>query len=83
MNAQSKKTFFKRAIFHQELFSKPPRTVNDDIWSFNTQSSSQWDGLRHYGYQTEKVFYNGVTMDDIHGEDENGIKTTVNGIQGK
>lgn len=40
--------------------------VNDDIWTFNTQSSSQWDGLRHYGYQKEKLFYNGVTLDEIH-----------------
>jgi hypothetical protein len=55
--------------------------VNDDVWTFNTQVSSQWDGLRHFGYQKEKVFYNGVTQDDIHGTDEKGCKTTVNGIQ--
>ena len=24
-------------------------TTNDDVVTFNTQSSSQWDGLRHYG----------------------------------
>lgn len=57
--------------------------MNDDIWTFNTQCSSQWDGLRHYAYQKEKVFYNGVTLDDIHEKDANGNKTTVNGIQGK
>lgn len=33
------------------------------------------DGLRHFGYQKEAKFYNGVTLDDIH----NG-KTNVNGI---
>ena len=27
----------------------PDRVVNDDILTFNTQSSSQWDGFRHYG----------------------------------
>lgn len=27
----------------------PGRVVNDDIVTFNTQSSSQWDGFRHYG----------------------------------
>ena len=27
----------------------PDRIVNDDILTFNTQSSSQWDGFRHYG----------------------------------
>ena len=25
------------------------RVVNDDVVEFNTQSSSQWDDLRHYG----------------------------------
>lgn len=25
------------------------------------------DGLRHFGYQKDKKFYGGVTMDDIHG----------------
>lgn len=44
--------------------------------------SSQWDGLRHFAYQKEKKFYNGVTMEDIHGTGSNGDKTTVNGIQG-
>lgn len=47
--------------------------------------SSQWDGLRHYGYQKERKFYNGVTLEDIgaHGRDKDGKKTTVNGIQGE
>jgi hypothetical protein len=36
------------------------------------------DGLRHYGYQKEARFYNGVTLEDIHGEN----KSTVNGIHG-
>ncbi len=63
---------------------KTPNTVNDDIWTFNSQSTSQWDGLRHFGYQKEKLFYNGVTQDDIHGEDENGQKlSSINGIQGR
>jgi hypothetical protein len=25
------------------------RVVNDDVLSFNTQSSTQWDGFRHFG----------------------------------
>jgi len=82
LNAQSNGTFFNRRVFHQELYAKPPRTVNDDIWTFNSQGSSQWDGLRHFGYLKEKVFYNGVTMEDIHGTTKNGTKSTVNGIQG-
>ena len=79
LDAQADLPFFGRQAFHKEVYAKPPRTVNDDIWTFNTQSSTQWDGLRHFGYQKEACFYNGVTMDDIHGT--NGKeKTNVNGI---
>ena len=59
------------------MYQKAPRIVNDDVWTFNSQSSSQWDGLRHFGYQKEAKFYNGVTLDDIHGSkggDINGIQ---------
>jgi hypothetical protein len=43
----------------------------------NTQSSSQWDGLRHYPYQETHLFYNGCTQDDISGPKAN----LRNGIQ--
>ncbi|KAK1760890.1 hypothetical protein QBC47DRAFT_16926 [Echria macrotheca] len=79
LNAQAKRTktpFFNRRAFHHNLYAKPPRTVNDDEWTLNSQGSSQWDGLRHFGYQREKLFYNGVTMEDIHAEG-----SSVNGIQ--
>jgi hypothetical protein len=36
------------------------------------------DGLRHYGYQKEAKFYNGVTLEDIHGPNA----TNINGIGG-
>ncbi|KAL1845711.1 hypothetical protein Plec18167_009211 [Paecilomyces lecythidis] len=76
LDAQDKVPFFGRHIFHKEIIAKTPRIVNDDVWTFNTQSSSQWDGLRHFAYQKEQKFYNGVTMDDIHGPN----KSNVNGI---
>lgn len=95
LNAQTKPTFGRQA-FHQEIKHLAPRTVNDDIWTFNSQSSSQCmskrffptppalmcsvivgDGLRHFAYQKEQMFYNGVTLDQIHSE------STVNGIQGR
>lgn len=83
LNAQAQNAFFARRVFEQQLIRKDPRVVNDDVWSFNTQVSTQWDGLRHYGYQREKRFYNGVTMEDIHGVGEDGrLKSTVNGIHG-
>ncbi|CAG8264502.1 unnamed protein product [Penicillium salamii] len=33
----------------------------------NTQSSSHWDGLRHFPYSKSKLFYNGTTQDEISG----------------
>ncbi|KAK4893792.1 hypothetical protein LTR27_007817 [Elasticomyces elasticus] len=79
LDAQKDLPFFGRQAFHKEVYQKPPRIVNDDRWSFNTQSSTQWDGLRHFAYQKEALFYNGVTLDDIHGT--NGKeKSNVNGI---
>ncbi|KAK8065667.1 hypothetical protein PG997_012414 [Apiospora hydei] len=82
LDAQSDRSFFQRALFHQDIFPKAPATVNDDVWTFNSQVSTQWDGLRHFGYQKEKLFYNGVTMKQIHGfGQEKGKKSTVNGIQ--
>jgi hypothetical protein len=61
--------------------------VNDDVWTFNSQVSSQWDGLRHFAYQKEQKFYGGVTMDDIHGVgggfDDKGERTKVLGIHSK
>jgi len=60
------KPFFGRAKFEQKLINKEPRTVNDDVWTMNSQGSTQWDGLRHFAYQPEKVFYNGTTPKDIN-----------------
>jgi len=40
---------FGRVPFVQKIHHKAPRSVNDDILTFNTQSSSQWDGFRHFG----------------------------------
>ena len=53
-----------------------PQKLVRRVYSPNSQIG---DGLRHYGYQKEKKFYNGVTIDDIHGPDA----TNVNGIGGE
>lgn len=66
---------FGRAPMQHTIKSKAPRTVNDDTLVFNTQSSSQWDGFRHYGYQKEKLFFNGKTQEDL-------MNSNVNGTQG-
>ncbi|KAK2595284.1 hypothetical protein QQS21_006999 [Conoideocrella luteorostrata] len=72
LNSMSPPCFGRRAIEHT-IKHKTPRTVNDDELILNTQSSSQWDGLRHYGYQKEKVYYNGVTQHDVMNTNKNGI----------
>jgi hypothetical protein len=40
---------FKRPKFQHQLISYAPRTINDEVLTFNTQCSTQWDGFRHYG----------------------------------
>ncbi|KAF2467912.1 uncharacterized protein BDR25DRAFT_374217 [Lindgomyces ingoldianus] len=65
-----------RVGFEKKMVNKAPRIVNDDVISFNTQGSAQWDSFRHFGYQQEKMFYNGVTQEDIHCAND----TTINGI---
>lgn len=40
---------FERQRFEHKILNKAPMTMNDDSISINTQSSTQWDGFRHYG----------------------------------
>jgi len=49
------------------VIRKDPRLVHDDVIQMNTQISTQWDGFRHYGYQKLRIFYNGVTVDEVSG----------------
>lgn len=51
--------------------------LQDDRITFNTQTSSQWDGLRHWGFDDGR-FYNGLTQDEILGG-----KTSRLGINGE
>ncbi|GAA87142.1 hypothetical protein AKAW_05256 [Aspergillus luchuensis IFO 4308] len=48
--------------------------ANDDELDFNTQSSSHWDGLRHYPYTETKQFYNGVLQGEIASTKKLGIQ---------
>lgn len=80
LNALGSHTMINRQSFEMKQWNKAPRVVNDDVWTFNSQASTQWDGLRHFAYQKEKMFYNGRTLDDFF--DESGkVKSTVNGIE--
>ena len=64
---------FGRAAFQQHINTKTPRVVNDDTLTFNTQSSSQWDGFRHFGYQDAGQFYGGCTQHDFDTSKADGI----------
>jgi len=68
---------FSRQGFEQKLHHKAPRAVNDDILTFNTQSSSQWDGFRHFGYQKHKLFFNNRRQEDFRNSTINGIHVWV------
>lgn len=69
---------FDRSPFEWKLANKtqpgqPFRHVNDDLLHFNTQCSSQWDGFRHFGYQTPGRYYGDRTHQDIEATDIIGI----------
>ncbi|EED17135.1 conserved hypothetical protein [Talaromyces stipitatus ATCC 10500] len=57
----------------------------DDELHINTQSGSQWDGLKHHASQEHAVFYNGLKFDDALKTDANGIHNWCNrgGIVGR
>ncbi|OJJ53870.1 hypothetical protein ASPSYDRAFT_161395 [Aspergillus sydowii CBS 593.65] len=76
---------FGRNPFKQELINKAPRIVNDDVLTFNTQTSTQWDGFRHYGNQTHGVYFNGHSLDDLNQSRVIGIDAWSNtgGIVGR
>ncbi|TKY89916.1 hypothetical protein EX895_001213 [Sporisorium graminicola] len=39
--------------------------ISDEILELNTQSGSQWDGLRHFGHMPLNVFYGGASRQSI------------------
>lgn len=67
---------FGREALRHEL-KRRRAIVHDDVYhQFNTQSSSHWDGLTHYGNAAHDCFYGGVTREQI-----TGAAGTRNGIQ--
>ncbi|EXK82565.1 hypothetical protein FOQG_13133 [Fusarium oxysporum f. sp. raphani 54005] len=45
----------------------------DDVITLNTQSSSQWDGLKHWGSQKSSLYYNGWTHAQLKASNNLGI----------
>jgi hypothetical protein len=73
---------FNRPPFKQTFINKShpdgtKRTVNDDHLDMNTQGSSQWDGFRHYGYQSAKKYYGGRTQQELETTEVIGIDRVV------
>jgi kynurenine formamidase len=55
---------------HKIISLGPPfeRVAYDDVYTFNPQQSSQWDGLRHFSQPNDeggRVFYGGTTIAEI------------------
>ncbi|HKX30203.1 MAG TPA: cyclase family protein [Blastocatellia bacterium] len=66
---------FSRTVLQHTIKPRRHNVFDDQYDNFNTQSSSQWDGLTHYGHRLHG-FYNGVTMSQI-----TGVAGTRNGIE--
>ncbi|KAK9472954.1 putative cyclase-domain-containing protein [Dipodascopsis tothii] len=79
--------FGRPPIKHKIVNLNGHGTCNDDYLDMNTQSGSQWDGLRHFGHQTKELMYNNLKADEIHGENKTlrcGInKIADHGIVGR
>lgn len=76
---------FNRQKFHHQLIHPEHTFMNDDVVTFNTQSSTQWDGFRHYGYQRAKLFFNGHTQERFENGSDLGINVWAEkgGITGR
>ncbi|KXG53233.1 putative cyclase [Penicillium griseofulvum] len=76
---------FNRHPFKQEIILRNPNCVYDDILTFNSQGSTQWDGFRHYANQKSRQFYNGHTTEEIETSDIIGIHSICEhgGITGR
>ena len=55
---------FGRAVPEHTIVPLGPM-ANDDIVRYNTQESSQWDGLSHVGHVRLERFYNGATASEV------------------
>ncbi|EZF26747.1 hypothetical protein H103_01256 [Trichophyton rubrum CBS 288.86] len=62
--------------FAREKFVHTIKTIvegiaYDDIYEFNTQCGTQWDGFRHFAHLASAKFYNGIKGEDIVGPNAN------------
>jgi kynurenine formamidase len=71
MNIPSPPIFGRKTFQHN--IKKLAKGAFDDEISYNTQSSSQWDGFRHFAHPVYECHYNGVLPEEImRGVDDEG-----------
>ncbi|KAI0728868.1 hypothetical protein C8Q72DRAFT_916485 [Fomitopsis betulina] len=58
-----KKPLFNRQPPNIQMWKKGDGAVHDDSIHINTQSGSQWDGLRHFGLLEHHIFYQNTPAD--------------------
>ncbi|KAF8913347.1 hypothetical protein CPB85DRAFT_1434200 [Mucidula mucida] len=61
------KPMFGRKSPEVKMIKRPRGATRDDELHINTQSGSQWDGMRHFGVANHDVFYNNTHKDTIPG----------------
>ena len=69
---------FGREEFKHEIKVLQPGVAYDDLYHLNTQSGTQWDGMRHFAHIPTGTFYNNTHDDDIVGPERtsNAASTT-------
>lgn len=91
LNRQPSDSFFHRPVADHKILKKGYPAFDDHL-VMNTQSSTHWDGLRHFAHITgrdpmEPRFYNNTTADEIVGPNANdrlGIQNLAkHGIVGR
>ncbi|KAI0713747.1 hypothetical protein C8Q76DRAFT_469184 [Earliella scabrosa] len=60
INFPNKPVFDRKSPEHEVIFREAYRAVHDDHLHINTQSGTQWDGLKHFGLIYHGLFYQGV-----------------------
>ncbi|KAL7620894.1 hypothetical protein AAE478_008204 [Parahypoxylon ruwenzoriense] len=68
---------FDRNDFKHNIVDSGVTYTYDDSYDMNPQSTSQWDGFRHFAHIPSGYYYNGVVAKDICGPDT----TTKCGMQ--
>ncbi|KAI0668300.1 putative cyclase-domain-containing protein [Trametes maxima] len=60
VNFPAKPAFHRKSPTHEVLSFPHYGAVNDDVLHINTQSGTQWDGLKHFGLLHHGLFYQGT-----------------------